>query len=131
MVYFLKQNIFQEKKNHPNKDNEKNEMICNAMLQKAEKKVSDIKIQMDINRRKREQKLQKIKKEKSPYKFTYRVSNNGITTVYDVPSVSSSVTPTYGGSNKAPDTEYVQGILNGSGPGTINGYGIQIDGESL
>lgn len=42
----------------------------------------------------------------------------------------SSVTPTFGGNNITPDPQYVHGILNGSGPGTINGYGIEINGES-
>jgi len=36
----------------------------------------------------------------------------------------------FGGSNKTPGTKYVHGILNGSGPVTINGYGIEINGES-
>ena len=64
------------------------------------------------------------------------VSKSSIQTKKDITSkiysqsTGSPVTPTYGGSNKAPDTEYVQGVLNGSGPVTINGYGIEINGES-
>lgn len=60
----------------------------------------------------------------------YKNTNN--INVYDTsPSISSSVTPTFGGNNVTPDPEYVHGILNGSGPVTINGYGIEINGESL
>ncbi len=37
--------------------------------------------------------------------------------------------PTYGGAKK--NVPYRHGVLNGSGPGTINGYGISIKGRML
>lgn len=50
--------------------------------------------------------------------------------LFDNPPSSSS-RHNFGGNNVTPDPEYVQGVLNGSGGGTINGYGIEINGESL
>ena len=80
-------------------------------------------------KQKEEQMILSKKKKVLKYNYIYN-NNNSNSFACDIPSNISSVTPTYGGSNKTPDTEYVQGVLNGSGPVTINGYGIEINGES-
>ena len=60
---------------------------------------------------------------------TIKIKKKDKTSIYDQSNISSR--HNFGGTTSPSDPEYVQGVLNGSGSGTINGYGIEIDGESL
>ena len=77
---------------------------------------------------KKEKKAKELLNEKPEHIFKYAKHKKSSGYVI---AQASNTTAYFGGSNKTPNTQYVHGILNGSGPVTINGYGIEINGESL
>jgi hypothetical protein len=106
----------------------------NMTMCEKEKIIKELK---DIEKKKEEKKKKifefhkKIKDSKpNNSKKIYYVQKDNDKYICTDAQASNSTTAYFGGNNVTPDPEYVQGVLNGSGPVTINGYGIEINGES-
>lgn len=107
-------------------NSEKKKKISLSRITAARKKYESLKKEIQEKKEKKAKELQNETPEHI-FKYAKRKTSNGY-----VIAQSSNISSrhNFGGTTSPSDPEYVQGILNGSGPGTINGYGIEINGES-